>query len=419
MWFLRRSTADQAPPFLTMGEFLEAIVLHGLLTTFHPWFVKDSDSQRGSEHGRDKGKNKISLQMATWGEFQVLVFLLVLGFLEFQTSLWTHLANSHSSDSRGADYYYSMVGQSGFFGCLVTTALLGNLTKRLSVGTRIALHVAGPLGIVELCLRFLQYRPTSNIRSPMISALPQCLQWLLEFIVCSESVSPSWPRYLGLLYWLSVLVLLAQPTVAIVRRPNHSVVITRKWFHLVAVILFAPTTYIFPKLMALGYAVAHCGLLVLESIRREAPFLDDFFHLLHDPTKDVAEGIILSHLCLILGCAIPLWLGLAMEEQVATEMLLRYWGILCLGVGDAAAAVIGKTYGRFRWGRNGRTLEGSLAMWISMIGAGGLVVDQWSLLLEATTIATVLEAFTTQMDNLVLPLAGSIWISLRVLGGSG
>jgi dolichol kinase len=167
--------------------------------------------------------------------------------------------------------------------------------------------------------------------------------------------------------------------------------------------------------MALGFAVALCGLLILESIRREAQLVNQFYRLLQDPTKDVAEGMILSHLCLILGCAVPLWLGLAMEERIGHQMLLRHWGILCLGVGDAMAAVIGKTYGRFRWGRNRRTLEGSVAMWISMIVGGGLVVDQWSLLLEATTLATLLEAFTTDMDNLILPLAGSIWIVLRLL----
>ena len=414
MWFLRR-TADQASPFLTTGESLEAIFLYGLLSMLQPWLVKDPESQRCSERRR----NHSSHQMATWGEFQVLVFMLVLAFMEFQTNLWAHLTNSDTSDSKTIDYYYSMVAQSGLFGCLVTTALLATLTKRLSVGARLALHVAGPLGIVEVCLRYLQYKPISNIHSPMNPALPHSLQWLVEFILSSEAISLPRPRYLGLLYWLSMLVLLAPPTAAIVRYQNHSVVITRKWFHLVAVILFAPTTHFFPKLMAIGYAVALCGLLVLESIRRDAPFVDDIFHVLHDPAKDVAEGIMLSHLCLILGCAIPLWLGLAMEERMGTVMLLRYWGILCLGVGDAAAAVVGKTYGRFRWGRNGRTLEGSLAMWISMIATGGLVVDQWSLLLETTTIATILEAFTTQTDNLVLPLAGSSWIVLRMLGGSG
>lgn len=259
--------------------------------------------------------------------------------------------------------------------------------------------------------------------------LPRCLQWLLEFFLSTEPTSGStWPRYWGVLYWCIALVVLIPPTILIVQRRQSPVVITRKWFHLVAILLFAPTTHFFPQLMALGYAVALCGLVVLETLRRVAPALDDFYRLVQDPTKDSSEGIILSHICLILGCAMPLWLSEAIEyysNDVTSKglLLLSQWGILSLGVGDAMGAVVGKTYGQIRWGKNQRTVEGSLAMWISMMSVGRLlpvvlvgVVDQhqepWVPLLVATTFVTLVEAYTIQMDNLVLPLAGSLWIVL-------
>jgi hypothetical protein len=48
-------------------------------------------------------------------------------------------------------------------------------------------------------------------------------------------------------------------------------------------------------------------------------------------------------------------------------------------------------------------------MWVSMMAVGLLAVpsSDWLALLTGTTITTLLEAFTLQMDNLVLPLAGS------------
>jgi hypothetical protein len=97
------------------------------------------------------------------------------------------------------------------------------------------------------------------------------------------------------------------------------------------------------------------------------------------------------------------------HQLVSIGLLLAQRGVLCLGVGDAMGAVVGKGVGRHQWGKNGRTLEGSSAMWVSMVAVGLLAVpsSDWMALLTGTTIATLLEAFTLQMDNLVLPLAGS------------
>lgn len=405
--------------------------------------TKSNSSRSTAEDNEEKERMKrhtISLPMMTSNEFHLFIFLFVLTIMEFQTNLLTTMKMTMTTSTTTIttiDDYYSIVGQSGCLGCLITAAFLVMMTMNtMKTSTwysyrpffpiRFVIHVVGPLGFVESCLRFLSYTPSlvlnsrnhqngSSITTSML--LPYSFQWLVEFFLHFEMpLGPTWPRYVGLGYWIVVLALLVKPTM-IIARQDTSVVITRKWFHLVAVILFVPTTHYFPKLMALAYAVAFCVLLVLECLRKDVPLLNEFYCLLQDPTKDVAEGMILSHICLILGCAIPLWFGLAMEERIGCQMLLWHWGTLCLGVGDAMAAVIGKTYGRIRWGKNRRTVEGSMAMWMSMITAGSFLVtrDQWSLLLEATTLATILEAYTTDMDNLILPLAGSIWIVLRLL----
>lgn len=156
--------------------------------------------------------------------------------------------------------------------------------------------------------------------------------------------------------------------------------------HLVAIIIFAPTTYCLPQLLSLSYAIAICGLLVLETIRWDCQVLQHFYTTFQDPTKDNAEqGMVLSHLFLILGCALPLWIAQCVtdnsSQQEMREMtaamsspssiipgwLLSQWGVLCLGVGDAMSALIGKRFGTIQWGRNHRTLEGSAVMWCRMM----------------------------------------------------
>jgi dolichol kinase len=209
--------------------------------------------------------------------------------------------------------------------------------------------------------------------------------------------------------------------------PHSNTVVTRKWFHLVAILLFGPITWKFPQLMSLSYAIALCGLIVLETLRADFAILQSFYLGFVDPTKDDTQGgIILLNMCLILGCAAPLWISKCcsnygitnsnnMETRTNLLFLLPQWGVLSLGVGDAVGAIVGKGFGRHWWGKNQEMLEGSLAMWVSIMAIGGwcwVGCDCWWTLVAATTFVTMLEAFTLQMDNLVLPLAGSAVILL-------
>jgi len=240
--------------------------------------------------------------------------------------------------------------------------------------------------------------------------VPRCLDWLFEFLLEREG---GYPRYFGLIYWLATFVVAFLPTRLVLESKGLSVVIRRKWFHAVAVVLFSPITIVFPQLMSLSYAIALCVLAVLEDLRPDLPTLQSFYLSFLDPTKDNPE-LILSHVFLILGCGMPLWISEWTGDNESMEFLLSQWGILCLGIGDAAGAVIGSWYGKRQWGQNRRTIEGSLAMWISVsiIGVIFIPKDGYLALFVASTISTLMEAFTLQMDNLVLPIIGSTVILL-------
>ena len=48
---------------------------------------------------------------------------------------------------------------------------------------------------------------------------------------------------------------------------KRRVILGRKYFHLVAIILFAPITWLDPDMMALSYAIAVALLIVMEMVR--------------------------------------------------------------------------------------------------------------------------------------------------------
>ena len=149
-------------------------------------------------------------------------------------------------------------------------------------------------------------------------------------------------------------------------------------------------------------------------------------------------------------------------------------GIIVLGVGDAAAAVGGSAFGRTKWrpGADGRTLEGSAAAFAAMLlasllaavavlgippvpgttapflaaeegkdtdasaaaaggaaaaaaaaagkaAAGGAPRLSLTSLLMAVSLSTLLEAHTSQIDNLVLPIYGAVLFPRAVVAATG
>ena len=100
-------------------------------------------------------------------------------------------------------------------------------------------------------------------------------------------------------------------------------------------------------------------------------------------------------------------------------------GILSLAWGDAAAALVGRRFGRHRYtvGSSWRSIEGSLAMFVVTaiaIWAAAAVLEQpfypVPLLLATSLLATLLEAFARRgFDNLLVPVGTALF--LWSLGG--
>lgn len=230
----------------------------------------------------------------------------------------------------------------------------------------------------------------------------------------------------------------------------------RKVFHGMMVLMFLPTIYIDPTFcgLALGTVLAIFLLLDLFRASQLPPISRPLMHFLapYVDGRDHRGPVIVSHIFLLIGCSIPLWLSLADISRTG-ESPWSGWnatsrdvsmvsGVICVGMGDAAASLIGRRFGRLKWfWGGGKSLEGSVAfalavsvglmfarMWLAVgrwpvttthgiIDDGG--GDSWVWALGKAALAaggtSATEAILTGCnDNVVVPVV--LWLLVRGVG---
>ncbi|WVQ78617.1 hypothetical protein IAT38_000703 [Cryptococcus sp. DSM 104549] len=202
------------------------------------------------------------------------------------------------------------------------------------------------------------------------------------------------------------------------RLPTLSVNARRKSFHALAVVMFIPGIAVDPAFTHLSFSVAFAAFNFAEYIRYFAlwPFGVKVHLFLNEFLDHKDSGTaILSHFYLLAGCASPLWFEGPSE-------ILSYFGVFSLGIGDALASIVGRKIGQVRWCTAfGKTVEGSVAFFLSVLLSSALmwafgVVDSYKPIpyVITTALATLLEAFSAQNDNLILPMFG--WAMGTLLG---
>ena len=294
---------------------------------------------------------------------------------------------------------------------------------------------------------------------------PKCLLWMHDFLAAEPELALQPTRVQILGYWVAILIMGLSLTTylpAWIARSGapaeraKRVILARKYFHLIAVLLFYPITKLDPDMMSLSYAISISLLILVEAIRdwgtsKESSHPWSKFYSVFFDEKDVSAangGLAITHIALVFGCAVPLWIDQLFiatrfdsnkqtkrwylhllgtpnannDEDSANHgnSLLPLLGVIVLGVGDSIGALFGIKFGRHHWpSESSRTIEGSTAMLVAMSTA--VYLDSYidSMTQSSThenvhendyrssfplAIATLVEASTTQVDNICLPV---------------
>ena len=268
---------------------------------------------------------------------------------------------------------------------------------------------------------------------PRASTAPDSL--LLSDLACVhcrqgwvEHVRQTWvgaatTRLLLFAYW--GLVIVFGLAVVLTLSPVYEVDTRRKVFHFIMVAVLLPATFVDPAFAALALALVLSVFLLLDLLRASqlpplsrpiAAFLTPYVD-----GRDLRGPVVISHIFLLIGCAIPLWLSLASLPrslsadcstgwEVPTRDVSMVAGVICVGLGDAAASLIGRRWGRRKWvWGGGKSLEGSVAfataVFVGLMAASlWLRVGGWPVTGEELMLASAPE--TGSIDRAVAWIGG-------------
>ncbi|CUS12287.1 unnamed protein product [Tuber aestivum] len=205
--------------------------------------------------------------------------------------------------------------------------------------------------------------------------LVDMIAWGTGYCVTEEATSAANLHLLITGYWLVVLAMGISLVTAILA--HIQVYTRRKVFDGMVVIMFLIPGVLDPAFAYLG--LVRAGQLPPFS-GKIAIFLQPFVD-----GRDLKGPVIVSHVFLLLGCAIGWWLTLASTDTEGGDAwdwsgrqidLGFVSGVVWVGLGDATASLIRRRFGRTKWGwRGGKSIEGSLTF--TLVVMTGLGVGRW------------------------------------------
>jgi len=235
------------------------------------------------------------------------------------------------------------------------------------------------------------------------------------------------PHHLILLLW-GVCLMAAAVKLAVGHKSKQQKEMStqkRKTFHFVAVAAFVPAMFVNIASLAIVSFGAFWTMLWLSiySSHQIYPY-GGYLRRLSASITDYRDGgkIVLTPVYLLFGLASPIWLDLLRFGHLR---LSSSAGLVAIGIGDSVASIIGRKYGRNRWFRDGKSLEGMFANFAAQLACLSALrftdVDATTSnsltlakLIACAFLSALLEAATDQIDNFVLPLISYSMLSLAM-----
>ncbi|CAD7087707.1 unnamed protein product [Hermetia illucens] len=193
----------------------------------------------------------------------------------------------------------------------------------------------------------------------------------------------------------------------------------RKLFHLLVVFVYIPGLLYQCTFLYIASGVALAVMTVIETVRViKVPPLYEALEKSFDVFADEKDcgNIALTPFYLLIGCSLPMWISphaCVTIDNALHNVILLMAGVLTVGIGDTAASTIGLAFGKHKLPNSTKSVEGTIANMVAQTLAVFLLVHFGYIHLNpisklttgfAIIFSSLIEAFTDQVDNLVLPL---------------
>ena len=214
--------------------------------------------------------------------------------------------------------------------------------------------------------------------------------------------------------WIASFLVFSLIIAALRERASNTVI--RKGFHFMALAMFLPAMILDPLFLRTALCIAIAAFFLVEFIRYSkilGQAVSDFLTKLMDKVtnqRDRSGPVTTSHVYLLIGCGFAL---IFLPEEQARKLALHAMAgpLFVLTIGDSFASIIGSRYGKHRWPSTSRTIEGTIAGILTTLGAMYILTTyirvesiNWNSMIASIMLTFALEAYTSAIDNLVLPI---------------
>eukprot|EP01135_Chromosphaera_perkinsii_P008022 Nk52_evm94s1073 gene=Nk52_evmTU94s1073 len=199
----------------------------------------------------------------------------------------------------------------------------------------------------------------------------------LSMYVVDSSIWYTNTRVKLLGYW-GFITSVTIAAMAMVGKPNSKagLLCARKVFHFLIVAIVLPGIWYEPEFTKLSLGIALALFLLSEYVRifDIYPFSDSIATYVDKFIDEKDQGpIVLTHIYLLLAVALPIWFYRAQEVGSYGKWVswcypfVPFAGVLSIGIGDAVASIFGSRYGIARWPNTRKTYLGTFAGFWSQV----------------------------------------------------
>lgn len=172
----------------------------------------------------------------------------------------------------------------------------------------------------------------------------------------------SWQVFL-ILYWLACTILALAIAWWFGNGSSVKLTVLRKYFHGVVIAIYLPGVFFDTELLFVASVIVLAAFLLLESVRLyNLDYVGDILNKNMVGFLDEKDQgtLILTHIYLLIGCSLPIWIFPLESAMDTTDKLLLCSGVVSLGIGDTAASIGGTLWGKNKFPGSSKSIEGTV-----------------------------------------------------------